>query len=158
MNAPRFNELLMRTRKRLNPDEHVVFIYDGAPSHRSADNPGKNTGLKVLPPYSPFLDIVEQLISSLKVAIKTDISRPEIQAQMYNQAEARRQGIASGEYLQQLLLTACERNVGTITLHKCAQSVLPTSPDLLATLFKRRRNSGIFWTNDHFNTCSFTTF
>ena len=50
----------------------------------------------MLPPYSPFLNIVEQVISFLKMAIKTDISRPEIQAQMYNQAEARRQGIALG--------------------------------------------------------------
>ena len=30
----------------------------------------------MLPPYSPFLNIVEQAISSLKAAIKTDISRP----------------------------------------------------------------------------------
>ena len=98
MNAPRVNEFLMQSRQRLNPNKHVVFIYDGAPPYRSADNPGENTELKMLPPYSPFLNIVEQAISSLKVAIKTDISRPEIQAQMYNQAEARRQGIALGEY------------------------------------------------------------
>ena len=47
MNAPRFNEFLMQTRQRLNPDEHVVFIYDGAPAHRSADNPCENTELDV---------------------------------------------------------------------------------------------------------------
>ena len=98
-----------------------MFIYDGTPTHRRADNPGENTELKILPPYSPFLSIVEQAISSLKVAIKTDIFRHEIQAQMYNQAEARLQGIALGEYLQQLLLRACERNVGRITAYKCAQ-------------------------------------
>ena len=92
------------------------------------------------------------------MAIKTDISRPEIWAQMYNQAEARRQGIALEEYRQELLITACERNVGTITAHQCAQSVVSTYADLLATLFKRRRNSGIIWTNNHFNTCSLTTF
>ena len=75
-----------------------MFIYDCAPAHRSADNPGENTELKILPPYRPFWNIVEQAISSLKVAIKPDISCPEIQAQMYNQAETRRQGIALGEY------------------------------------------------------------
>ena len=35
-----------------------------------------------VPPYSPFLNIVEQAVSALKPAIKADISRPEIQVQM----------------------------------------------------------------------------
>jgi len=35
------------------------------------------TELKKLPPYSPFLNVVEQSISTLKAAIKADISRPE---------------------------------------------------------------------------------
>ena len=53
---------------------------------------------KILPPYSPFLNIVEQIISSIMAAIKTDISRPIIQAKMCNQAEARRQGTAAIAY------------------------------------------------------------
>ena len=60
--------------------------------------PGPNTELKKLPPYSPFLNIVEQAISFLKEAIKADISRPEIQEQMNNREEARRQGIVLGNY------------------------------------------------------------
>ena len=52
------------------------FIYDGAPAHRSAVQPGPNTKLKMLPPSSPFLNIVEQAISALKAAIKADISQP----------------------------------------------------------------------------------
>ena len=35
------------------------FIYDGAPAHHSPANPGQNTELKKLPPYSPFLNIVD---------------------------------------------------------------------------------------------------
>ena len=50
-------------------------IYDGAPAHHNPGNPQLNTELKKLPPYSPFLNIVEQAISSLKAAIKADISR-----------------------------------------------------------------------------------
>ena len=121
INAARFNEFLRQARQQLNPDEHVVFILEGASAYRSPDNPGENTELKMLPPYSPFLNIVEQAISSLMAATKTDVSRPEIQTEMGNRAEARRQGIALGEYRQQLLLTACERNIGTITAHKCVQ-------------------------------------
>ena len=98
MNAQRFDDFLAQTRLNLDPDEHVIFIYDGAPAHNNPAIPGPNTELKKLPPYSPFLNIVEQAISSLKAAIKADISRPEIQEQMNNREEARRQGIALGNY------------------------------------------------------------
>ena len=65
---------------RIDPNEHVIFIYDGAPAHNNPAIPGPNSELKKLPPYSPFLNIVEQAISALKAAIKADISRPEQQA------------------------------------------------------------------------------
>ena len=71
--------------------------------------------------YSLFLNIVEQAVSALKAAIKADISRPEIQVQMNDRAEARRQGLALGNYRTQLLLQALQRNVGTITVAKCGQ-------------------------------------
>jgi len=70
MNAQRFDDFLAQTRLYLDPDEHVIFIYDGAPAHNNPDIPGPNTELKTLPPYSPFLNFVEQAISSLKVASK----------------------------------------------------------------------------------------
>ena len=50
-----------------------------------------------------------------------DISRPEIQEQMNNREEARRQGIALGNYRTQLLQQAVQRNIGTITAAKCGQ-------------------------------------
>ena len=121
MNAQRFSDFLREARERLNVDEHVVFMFYGAPAHRNSENPHENTELRMLPPYSPFLNIVEQAISALKAGIKADISHPEIQAQMNARGEARRQGVALGEYHQQLLLAACQRNIGTITAHKCAQ-------------------------------------
>ena len=62
------------------------------------------TELKKLPTYSPLLNIVEQSISTLKTAIKADISRPEGQQQMNNREEATRQGIALGHDRTQHLL------------------------------------------------------
>ena len=118
MNGRRFDDFLAQTRLNLDPDEHVIFIYDGAPAHR---NPGPNSELRKLPPHSPFLNIVEQAVSALKAAIKADISRPEIQVQMNDRAEARRQGLALGNYRTQLLLRALQRNIGTITVDKCGQ-------------------------------------
>ena len=50
INAQRFDEFVVQTRQLLDPDELVFFIYDGAPAHRNAANPGANTKLKMLPP------------------------------------------------------------------------------------------------------------
>ena len=121
MNGRRFDDFLAQTRLNLDPDEHVIFIYDGAPAHRNPAIPGPNSELRKLPPYSPFLNIVEQAVSALKAAIKADISRPEIQVRMNDRAEARRQGLALGNYRTQLLLQALQRNIGTITVAKCGQ-------------------------------------
>ena len=95
-------ERLSQARLNLDLNDHVIFIYDGTPAHNHPAIPGPNSELKKLPPYSPFLNIVEQAISALKAAIKADISRPEQQEQMNNRAEARRQGIALGNYCTQL--------------------------------------------------------
>jgi len=40
----------------------VILVYDGAIAHNNAGMPGPNTELKKLPPYIPFLNIVEQAI------------------------------------------------------------------------------------------------
>ena len=88
-----FNAFLAQTRQNLDPDEEVIFIYDGAPAHRNPAIPAANTELEKLPAYSPFPNIVEQAISSLTAAIKGDISRPEIQTRMDDREEARRIGI-----------------------------------------------------------------
>ena len=69
----------------------------------------------MLTAYSPFPNIVEQAIGSLKTAIKRDISRPEIQTQMDDKAKARRLGIAIGEMKTRLLLDAPQRYIDVIT-------------------------------------------
>ena len=99
----------------------MIFIYDGAPAHRNPANPGPNSELKMLPPYSQFLNVVEQAVRLLKSAIKVDISRPEIQVLMNDRKKARREGIALGDYRTQQLLQGLQRNIGTITAAKCGQ-------------------------------------
>ena len=121
MNAERFSDFLAQARSNLHPDEEVVFIYDGAPAHRRPNHPGANTELKTLPPCSPFLNVVEQAISALEVAITAYVSRPEVQELMNNRNEARDRGVALGVYRTQLLLEAVEQSVATITADKCAQ-------------------------------------
>ena len=96
-------------------------MYDGAPAHRNPDIPAPNTELKMLPLYSPFLNIVEQSLSCLKAAIRADISRPEIQRRMDNKDEARARGMQLGEFRTQQLLEALHRNIDTVTAAKRAQ-------------------------------------
>ena len=90
MNGQRFNDFLSQARLNLDPNEHVIFIYDGASAHNNPAIPGPISELEKLPPCSPFLNIVEQAISALKAAIKADISRPDQREQINNRAEARR--------------------------------------------------------------------
>ena len=43
MNGRRFDDFLAQTGLNLDPDEHVIFIYDGAPAHRNPAIPGPNS-------------------------------------------------------------------------------------------------------------------
>ena len=79
INAARFDNFLAQAKTNLDSDEEVIFVYDGAPAHRNPVIPAPNTELKMLPPHSPFPNIVEQAISCLKAAIKANISRSETQ-------------------------------------------------------------------------------
>ena len=65
-----FADLLTQTRSNLDPDQDVIFIFDGAPAHSNPPVSSPNTELKKFPPYSPFLNIVERTIRSSKAAIK----------------------------------------------------------------------------------------
>ena len=116
-----FNEFLSQTRLNLDPNKHVIFIYDNAPAHNNPAIPGPNSELKKLTPYRQFLSIVEQAISALKAAITVDVSHPEQQEQMHNRAEARWQEITRGNFCTQLLLHVLQRNIGTITVAKCEE-------------------------------------
>ena len=75
----------------------------------------------MLPPYSPFLNILEQAISCLKAAIKADISAPEIQRLLDDRDEARVRGIPLGEFRTNQLHEALHRNIDKITAVKSAQ-------------------------------------
>ena len=97
-------------------ETHIIF--DGAPAHRNAEPPADHVDLRMLPPYSPFLNIVEQAIRALKSAIKNDISRPQIQLEMQNRRRAREENIPLGEYRKRILVAAAERNMGSITVGK----------------------------------------
>ena len=120
MTGALFNEFLENTNEHLDEHETRYLIFDGAPAHRRAAPPAENTQVKVLPPYSPFLNPVEQAISCLKAHIKADITRPLFQNQINDRNAARNAQIPLGEYRKRVLVTAAERNLRSITVEKCA--------------------------------------
>ena len=81
MNREGFNAFFDGSWSTARQDEQTLLIFDNAPAHRHADNPAwrEHGDQNVIPPYSPFLNIVVQAICALKAAIKADISRPVIQ-------------------------------------------------------------------------------
>ena len=120
MNAAHFDNFRYRQGKIWIPN-CLLALNDGAPAHWNPTVPAPNTELKVLPSYSPFLNIVEQAISCLKAAIKAGILRPEIQRRMNDRVEARVRGIPLGEFWTQQLHEALHRNIDTITAAKNGQ-------------------------------------
>ena len=121
MNAARFDNFLTQARTNLDLEEPLIFLYVGAPAHQKPALPAPNTKLKMLPPYSSFVNIMEQAISWLKAAIKADNSLPEIERRMYGKDEARVREIPLGEFRTQQLHEALHRNIDTITAAKSAQ-------------------------------------
>lgn len=109
MNRERYADFLTKTRLNLDPDEEVIFIDDGAPAHNIPPVLAPNTELRKVPPYSPFLNILEQAIRALKAAIKADISQPEIQRLMGDRAEARNRRLPLGEFRTHLLQDALQQ-------------------------------------------------
>ena len=63
MNARRFDDFLAQTRLNLDPDEHVIFTYDGVPANNKQAIPGTNTELKKLTILQSILQHWEQGIA-----------------------------------------------------------------------------------------------
>ena len=97
-----------------------MFIFNGPPQ---SGKPSRKLGAANVATIQSLSEYaVEQAISALKAGIikQIDIFRPEMQAQMNARDEDTIQGVALGEYRQQLLLAPCLRNIGTITTQICS--------------------------------------
>ena len=131
MRRESFTEFLEQTSENLDENEIHYLIFDGAPAHRRPEEPSENVHVNILPPYSPFLNIVEQAISCLKANIKAELARPAMQERFADRNAARQAHLPLGEYRKRLLVESAERNIGCISVAKCAawyrhmQSYLP---------------------------------
>jgi transposase len=71
MVAPKMDRITMQSFLRhvsqQHPDEYIVMVIDGAPSHRAKDlQIPRNMALIRLPPYSPELNPAERLWEELR--------------------------------------------------------------------------------------------
>ena len=114
-NQARFQAFLQECAENL-PENETTIIFDGALPHRPAQTSAEHIELQILPPYLPFLNIVENAISALKAIIKGDISRPMVQQQINDRLRAQQENIPLGEYRKRVLLAAAERTIATITV------------------------------------------
>ena len=82
MNAQRFNTFLDNLSVVLG-DEETFVIMDNAPCHQGAEMPDDHLHIvRKLPPYSPFMNPIEEAFSALKAAIKARLNEPDIQQQL----------------------------------------------------------------------------
>ena len=128
MTRQRFNDFLTQVRLNLDPNEHVIFIYDGAPARNNPAIPGPNFELKKLPRYSPFRNSVEQAISAFKSSHKSGhrSSRAARTDEQQRRGKTTRNRVR--QFPHSVATSHPQRNIGTITAAKCGQwyRLMPT--------------------------------
>lgn len=126
MTGEKFKSFLENTSAFLQGP--CVYIFDNASCHGRAQLPAADGGpvipenhvIQYLPPYSPFLNIVEMAFSAFKASLKRQLE--EVRSQLLQQQQQQRLAI---------LVQLAEQSVAVITPEKCAswfnhtQSYLP---------------------------------
>uniref|UniRef100_A0A8C4NGT2 Tc1-like transposase DDE domain-containing protein n=1 Tax=Eptatretus burgeri TaxID=7764 RepID=A0A8C4NGT2_EPTBU len=104
--------------------EPVFLIYDNARPHVQAQLPPDaypNIQLKLLPPYSPFLNCTEIAHSAFKASVKRDLALPEWQHRVGDRDAAHQAGLNLQQWRCQLLQEVARQNFDAITQEKCAR-------------------------------------
>ena len=91
VNKDKFSDFMMSLSAVLGEEEAVVIL-DNAPCHRGVQNRFPDLSIKFLPPYSPFLNPIEECFSVFKAYLKHRLNDPS-SGNLDNAAAARREGI-----------------------------------------------------------------
>ena len=93
--------------------EPAVIILDNAPCHSNIDQDFPEVELKYLPPYSPFLNPIENSFSVLKSAIKRHL---QFNAERIHAGDAYAAGLNQTQHREHvMLLRAIEAAVPSVT-------------------------------------------
>ena len=121
-----FEDFLAETARQcaimFPPGESVVMIYDNARPHVRAQLPHDVEPImqvRLLPPYSPFLNFTENAHSAFKSRVKRDLARPEIQQAIGDREAAQQAGLTMERWRVDIVCRIARRNVDAITQQKC---------------------------------------
>lgn len=101
----------------------VYIVHDGARPHLNTSVPQQYRNqfhIVMLPPYSPFLNPVEQANSCFKAAVGRILTRPEIQNELSDPRNLRQvQGMNMTQWRSTILLRISRGALGEVTVNKC---------------------------------------
>nr|XP_054756147.1 uncharacterized protein LOC129262123 [Lytechinus pictus] len=121
----RFLEATSTECTKLFPENaQIVLIYDGAKPHLRANLPVNVRAVmetKILPPFSPFLNIAEVAHCSFKNAVMTCLAQPAWQCRIGDKMGAEQSGVNLQQWRSNLLKEIAEQCIDTITPAKCTQ-------------------------------------
>ena len=102
-------------------NETIHIVYDGARPHLRMtvpDNMQHRFTLRILPPYSPFLNPVEQAHSAFKALVKTQLTTADVREELLD--INRRRGQQTLEvWRRDILMRIARESLNTITPQKC---------------------------------------
>ena len=123
-----FEDFLAETIAQCNelfPDDDPIYlIYDNARPHVRAQLPdGANPifQTKLLPPYSPFLNMTEMAHSAFKAGVKRTLAQPAWQLRFGDRRAAQDAGVNLQQWRCDILRDAALQNIDAITPGKCTQ-------------------------------------
>ncbi|XP_041464794.1 uncharacterized protein LOC121415591 [Lytechinus variegatus] len=124
----RFERFLGATSTECNKlfpeNAQIVFIYDSAKPHLRANLPVNVHAVmeaKILPPFSPFLNIAEMAHCAFKDAVMTCLAQPAWQCRIEDKMGAEQSGVNLQQWRSNLLKEIAEQCIDTITPAKCTQ-------------------------------------
>ena len=117
---------LVNQASELLPEDHIHIIddiiYDGARPPLNIAVPElykERFTLRMLPPYSPFLNTIEQAHSCFRTIIKNELARQEIQAQLVDDNARKGAGLNKQQWRCNILLRLGQDCLGQVTTAKC---------------------------------------
>lgn len=122
MKNDRFQDFLMELSTLMGDTNDVCFIFDNARCHSNVPNFNFPTHeCFPLPPYSPFLNIIEMCFSSIKSRVKNQLSDPDIRRQVNDKQAARQLGLNLHTHRMRILRKLIEESTDMVTSDMCAQ-------------------------------------
>ncbi|XP_064483063.1 uncharacterized protein LOC135395906 [Ornithodoros turicata] len=114
-----YNEFIAeasRLAEESEPNEEAVFLMDNAPAHKRVHDASLSTrhSTKYLPPYSPFLNPIEEMFSKFKLGVKSLLTERQ------DEILARPQDMTIREYRRNILLQVAEEAMRKIQRSDCA--------------------------------------